>query len=517
MATESALSILTLLLIKPLLIILIVVAGLFLLRKKSAALQHFWLASGLLALLLLLLLFSFLPEIQWQVIPFAEQTSPVLNALYDIANWFSDSENLLVIVALYSLGLFWLLFYLLLGIFGVALQTRRAKSCDNSELQQILAELCEEMDVVGQVTLLSSTAVNSPQMWGVFRPVIMLPTAANHWSSERKLSVLLHELGHVARYDWLTMLLVKLCCAFFWFLPPVWWLASRLYHYAEIACDDYIYRLHNNWQLRNKEIVYAENLLAMAQAEKNPPEPALPMAGHSPVFYRIEAILDRRRERNNATPEARQYWVLALLMLLLPLASLQLMPIQQTLMAQVLKIHLSNVAGNDATPIAAEKSTTPVYRLDADTLRQLKQHLHVGESPSLPQEALIVTASRDLGRPANERQSISPVQLPQPFIQMQGYMPAEMVIPTYPRNALDRGTEGEVIVSFSIAEDGSIFAPRILQSQPRQVFDKAVLTALKKSRYHPQIINGVPVIIEGVTEVFTFQIQQPLIAEKRRR
>ena len=71
MATESALNILTLLLIKPLLIILAIAAGLLLLRKKSAALQHFWVATGLFALLLLPLLFSFLPEIKWQVLSFA--------------------------------------------------------------------------------------------------------------------------------------------------------------------------------------------------------------------------------------------------------------------------------------------------------------------------------------------------------------------------------------------------------------------------------------------------------------
>ncbi len=520
MATENALCILTLLLIKPLLIILAVAAGLLLLRKKSAALQHFWVATGLFALLLLPLLFSFLPEIKWQVLSFDKPTSLAVTWLYNFSVWFGEINNVLLITAIYAMGVFWLLFYLLLGICGVALQTRQSRSCDDSEMEQLLLDLREEMGITREVTLLVSDTVNSPQMWGIFRPVIMLPTHTSSWTSERKLSVLLHELGHVARCDWVTTLAVKICCAFFWFLPPVWWLTNRLFHFAEIACDDYIYRLHKDYQLRNKEIIYAENLLAMAQSVKVPPEPVLSMAGHSPVFYRIEAILDRQRQRDNATPEARQYWVLVLLLLLLPVASLQLMPIQQTLIAQVLKIQLPGTDRRESATGSGKENATPIYRLDADTLRKLKQQVRVSEMPRLPHEKLIITASRstlDTSALVSGRQLIKPVKMPQPLIHMQGYMPAEMVIPIYPRNALERGTEGEVIVEFSIAEDGTIFAPHILKSHPRHVFDKAVLAALKDSRYHPQIIDGIPVIIEGVTEVFTFQIQQPLFAEQRRR
>ena len=153
-------------------------------------------------------------------------------------------------------------------------------------------------------------------------------------------------------------------------------------------------------------------------------------------------------------------------------------------------------------------------------MRKLKQQVRVSEMPRLPQEKLIVTASSDsldTSGLANRGNLIKPVKMPEPLIHMQGYMPAEMVIPIYPRNALERGTEGEVIVEFSIAEDGTIFDPHILKSHPRNLFDKAVLAALKDSRYHPQIIDGIPVIIEGVTEVFTFQIQQPLIAEQRQQ
>src|SRR5690606_4800797 len=209
------------------------------------------------------------------------------------------------------------------------IQTREANECRDAEMQCLLRELCAQLGIERQVSLVTSEAVLSPQMWGVWRPVITLPVNAVNWSSERKLSVLIHELGHVARYDWATTILVKILCALFWFLPPVWWLAARLNHCAEMACDDFIYRL------RDKHIAYAENLLAFAAPKTSAVDttPALPMAGHAPMFYRIQAILDQRRPHTPVAPEARQYWVLTLFMLLLPLAGLQLILIGETFLA----------------------------------------------------------------------------------------------------------------------------------------------------------------------------------------
>jgi hypothetical protein len=47
-----------------------------------------------------------------------------------------------------------------------------------------------------------------------------------------------------------------------------------------------------------------------------------------------------------------------------------------------------------------------------------------------------------------------------------------------------------------------------------------VLTALKKSRYRPQLLNGEPVVVQGVTELFRFTLsanQQDAVIDKHRR
>lgn len=63
--------------------------------------------------------------------------------------------------------------------------------------------------------------------------------------------------------------------------------------------------------------------------------------------------------------------------------------------------------------------------------------------------------------------------------------PVKQVRPRYPKRARRRGIEGEVVVSFVIAKNGSIekASLRITHSQPAKVFDKAVLKALAKWKF----------------------------------
>lgn len=522
MTTEGMIALLTLWVIKPLLIIAVIFFGAFLLRKTSAALQHFWLATGVVAVLVLPLLSPVLPALEWQILPALtdQDQHPLAAWFYQLLAWLNQSQFRLMLMAVYTLLASWLLFYFLLGLLQLRLQTRAASLCDDIELQTLLQELRIELGVERNIYLRISRDVQSPQVWGLWRPTITLPVNATRWSSERKLAVLIHELGHVARCDWGTMIVVKIVCALFWFLPPVWWLATRLDHCAEMACDDFIYRL------RDKHLAYAESLLAFAQPQATGSSaklsgnniPALPMAGHAPMFYRIQAILDSRRPRTPVAAEARQYWVLTLIMLLLPLAALQLIPIRETLLAKFLIIQeASNEPRSEAESVAQRHQTRI---LDAETLRQLKQEI---VSSRYPQpittdidQITVVAEPPKLINDWNPDAETENLAMSLPSIRIEGYMPLETLIPVYPRNALQREIEGEVIVRFTISADGRVQEPQILHAQPQRVFDRAVLTALREWRFKPQIINGNPVVLQGVIETFTFQLESPESDPRRR-
>ncbi len=86
------------------------------------------------------------------------------------------------------------------------------------------------------------------------------------------------------------------------------------------------------------------------------------------------------------------------------------------------------------------------------------------------------------------------------------YLPIVKVQPVYPRRALSRGIEGYVIVEFTVTKNGSVRDPFIVESQPKNVFDRAATKAALKFKYKPRVIDGEPVDVPGVRNKITFAI-----------
>ncbi|MFQ5580480.1 MAG: TonB family protein [Nitrospiria bacterium] len=86
-------------------------------------------------------------------------------------------------------------------------------------------------------------------------------------------------------------------------------------------------------------------------------------------------------------------------------------------------------------------------------------------------------------------------------------IPFVRVSPRYPRRALKSQTVGVVVIEFTISPDGSVLDPLIVKSEPRKVFDRAVLRALKKWKFKPKFQNGKPVKRRARQE-FTFSLKE---------
>lgn len=88
-----------------------------------------------------------------------------------------------------------------------------------------------------QVCVLQSPSCRVPFAGGVWHPFIMLPRSAQAWRRQRIRAVLLHELRHVERWDFLTQAAARWICSLFWFVPLAWIAYSFLYTEQEKACD----------------------------------------------------------------------------------------------------------------------------------------------------------------------------------------------------------------------------------------------------------------------------------------
>lgn len=94
-------------------------------------------------------------------------------------------------------------------------------------------------------------------VFGIFRPVVILPREVMHSLSPAQLrAVLAHEVCHIRRHDNLTGAIHHCVQILFWFYPPVWWIGANLLREREAACDQEVV------DEGHEQEVYAESILS---------------------------------------------------------------------------------------------------------------------------------------------------------------------------------------------------------------------------------------------------------------
>lgn len=206
------------------------------------------------------------------------------------------------------------------GLWQLATLHRRSQVINDPRWLDLLGELRRQLPVRRNVQLRQSTADLAPLTWGALRPVLLVPAEANAWSDERRRLVLLHELAHVRRWDWLTQLVAHVACTVYWFNPLVWWAARQMRIERERACDDLV--LASGARASD----YAQELLALAAGLSESQVSALvavPMARHGALEDRLRGILDNRRQRAALTRTAVSLGVTLAVAAITPLAMLR--------------------------------------------------------------------------------------------------------------------------------------------------------------------------------------------------
>ncbi len=84
-------------------------------------------------------------------------------------------------------------------------------------------------------------------------------------------------------------------------------------------------------------------------------------------------------------------------------------------------------------------------------------------------------------------------------------VPVVRFAPRYPREARQRRLEGWVRVRFMIEPDGSVSDARVVEAEPRRVFDREAVRAILRWKFKPRIVDGVAVAREA-EQMITFSM-----------
>ena len=118
-----------------------------------------------------------------------------------------------------------------------------------------------------------------------------------------------------------------------------------------------------------------------------------------------------------------------------------------------------------------------------------------------------------------EYQEIDIELIKYPLYNLYEASPLFKVRPVYPRRAQERGTEGYVIVAFTITESGTIEEPYVIEGMCRSaanregsfrectMFDSSAIRAASQLVYEPALLYGVPMSIIGYQHKFTFELE----------
>ena len=107
------------------------------------------------------------------------------------------------------------------------------------EWQEILRKLAARIGFSRPVRLLVSALVQVPTVVGWLRPVVLVPVGALCGLPAGHLeALLLHELAHIRRHDYLVNILQSVAEALLFYHPAVWWVSGHIRAERELCCDD---------------------------------------------------------------------------------------------------------------------------------------------------------------------------------------------------------------------------------------------------------------------------------------
>ncbi len=222
------------------------------------------------------------------------------------------------IIPIWLSGVAAVLILLALGLVRVWWLDRFTGVVRDEDWQRLTADLSRKIGLTREVRLLQAHGPVMPMTWGIRRPAILLPADADVWPVERRRDVLLHELAHVKRHDFLIQLIGRLACAVYWFHPLVWLAATRLREERERACDDQVLRAGA------KPSAYATHLLEIARglrAARATSLASVAMARPAQLATRLIDVLDARRRRDTLSPRSALPAWIAAIVIVVPLAA----------------------------------------------------------------------------------------------------------------------------------------------------------------------------------------------------
>jgi bla regulator protein BlaR1 len=182
-------------------------------------------------------------------------------------------------------------------------------------LQYKVSKFAEQLKIGKSVKVGLSKLVDVPCMVGYFKPAILLPfSMATFLSASEIEAILLHELAHIKRNDYLINLLQQVISILLFFNPCTQLINRIINEERENSCDDMVVNTTSD------ALMYAKALLKLEQSRENELQLAMAAIGKKHhLLNRIERIMKTKKQTQSVQPA-----LMAMLILTIGIGSIAL-------------------------------------------------------------------------------------------------------------------------------------------------------------------------------------------------
>ena len=217
-----------------------------------------------------------------------------------------------------------------------------------------LKNLSGSMGLRKSIKFAESAIAKIPMTIGYLKPVILVPLGTIGGVPAQQLdAILLHELAHILRRDYLLNIIQSVIEMIFFYHPVTWWISGLIRQEREHICDDLVISVNHD------HLNYIKALTTMEELNVKTPMMANAITGsRKKLLNRVKRLLMPAKIKRNISEGIVAFFLLATLVLALSFNALSIIPDSYDMSGRESGERLISLLPNSLT-ISATASNTP--------------------------------------------------------------------------------------------------------------------------------------------------------------
>ena len=522
--------------------------------SKNQVTLKYWAGMSAVVLCLLVPAYNLINSLSQSATEAATSALISLPAIEPVANVYQTSATDLLVylinlslpylVVIWAVLVFVLSFNLIKSWMDLQSILKHSEGEKSNHLTRVVQEKAAALGLIFKPVLKLTDHIAIPATFGFFKPVILLPiSVVNKLPIDQVELIILHELCHIRRNDFLHNLLQLLTDTLFFFHPGIRWMNNDIRHIREQCCDQMVLNqnsepltyahaltnvadmhLHKNSNtqlqigLNDGQLMDRVRTVLMSSRKKQSSVLLIPFLFALIVTYGIMVFSSDQDELGDfmiaesvpAAPqiENRLYFEPGSQTFALPqIQQPQSNVVEEKTAAESTENNaVAAVTTTPETTLASSSETTVAVqqqevqrsavtqqpsadtRIQSESLSQVPSasdatvQLAAAEKPVAAERGLSTKFGDTMTQEILQPEETVSLNIADPILK-------KSVAPSYPSRYRREQIESQVVARYKISEKGKIYDVKVKYEENYSAFGSAVVKALKKWQYDPSSLE----------------------------